>query len=675
MHLRRNLVALGTFSALLLASMSLGAPAYAAACGTMTLGSGSSADPWQVWNAADIASIETGATCSGPGGSSYFIQMADIVKTTITPINQSSLVRYDGNYHSVTISGVTNFAGLFTNTNNDTITRLSVLSSGSTLATDKGWLADTDTGSTFSFIVTNGSISDSGGGIVGRNAKNTTITDSYTSGASGNGGGGLAGAIDNTANGFSITIQRSHTSGAIGVNGGGLVGATWSGSGRSLTVSDSYSTGSINDNGGGIAGAYTGANGGGTISLTRTFSTGAISGFGAGGLIGAYADSNGDPATITDSFTTGAISGTNAGGVLGREALSVGGTLTISNTYTTGNITGTGASGMVGNRTTPAGTLSIINSYTSGSSSSTANGFISNGTATVTNSYSEAANSTSGWSDTHASTYLTGTPSPNFGTKWGTCLTNQPYFIAGFYPRNPCLQSPTVTLNVSGATPTTLTRPADGNFTTSSTYRTDPLSYVSIMNDTTTATVGGTSCAASTDCRLPDVMQNAGSGATVTASGAGTVKIMRYDSTTARTTQLGTLTLNNSAPPPSGGGSDSSSTPATTPSAVSSPNPTPTPSATPSLSASATPVTKISASIKRNFRSRSEITVTGTTTGLRLGTELTSYVREDGQTKAHVSKPARVRWDGRFSWVYQSKKPITVYFVAPDGVRSALLRG
>lgn len=661
---------LATLSILATGTVWLSAPASAAACGTMNLGSGTSADPWQVWTANDIASIETGSTCIGPGGASYFIQMADIVKTTSTPIDQSSLARYDGNNHSVTITGVTGFAGLFTGTNNDTITRLAVLSSGSTLANDKGWVADTDTGSTFSFITTNGDISSSGGGIVGRNAKNTTIEDSYTSGAIGLAGGGLVGAIDNTANGYSVTVRRSHSSGAIGDNGGGLVGMVWSGSERTFVISDSYSTGTISDNAGGLLGAYTGTNYLSSFSITGSFSTGAIAGIGAGGLLGAYAGSNGDASTISNSFSTGGISGIGAGGLLGREALSVDGEITIANSYTTGNITGLDSGGMVGKRTTPAGNLVITNSYTSGSSASTTNGYISNGTAIVTSSYSEAANSGSGWSDTHAASALTGVPAPTFGANWGSCLANQPYFIAGFYPRNPCLASTSVTFNGSGATPSNLTIATDGIFTGTSTYATDPLSYVSVVSDSTTANVGGTTCTLSADCRLPDVLQGSGSAATVTVSGSGTVRIMRYDSTTLRTTQLGTLTL--TVPSPSPSPSTDSTGSATSPESSSSTSTAPTTSPTEVKPPLAAPT--INFKMVRGGHHKSVITVRGTTTGLPMGTELKSQVRTEGKKKVRFGKPAKVRWDGRFTWKIKSSKPVTVYFIAPNGTRSVSQR-
>lgn len=199
-------------------------PAWATTCGTMTLGSGTAADPWQVWTAADLESITNGQpACSVPGGV-YFAQMADITKTTVTPIVQPNLVRYDGNGHTVTISGVSNFTGLFNSTNNDTITRLVVhAAGGSTLANSKGWVTNTDIGSTFSFISTDGPISQGSGGIVGGYSEGTTVTDSYSSGDIASKGGGL---IGEEAGEYitTTTVARSHSSGIIGSNAGGLVG-------------------------------------------------------------------------------------------------------------------------------------------------------------------------------------------------------------------------------------------------------------------------------------------------------------------------------------------------------------------------------------------------------------------------------------------------------------------
>lgn len=633
--------------------------AQAAACGSITSGSGSSADPWLVQTNTDLLTLTT-TRCTGPGNQSYFKQTADLTLTSNVSINQPDLVRYDGGRNTVTVSSVTGFNGLFTGTSGVTITGLVVRASGSTLADDKGWLTATDTGSTFSFIVTDGAIPTNGGGIVGRGARDTTIEDSYTSGTIGSEAGGLIGA-DGGRDNRTLTVRRSHSSGSIGVNAGGIAGYISSGTESSIVVTDSYSTGAIDDNGGGILGAYWGANDG-LLQLSQVFSTGAISGIGAGGLAGAFVASNANSAgkglQISNSYTTGVISGVGAGGLIGRESGSINGRITFSNTYTTGAITGLNSAGLVGYQSTPGGAdLTILNSYTTGASSSVSNGFVADTnytSLTILNSLSEAASGGSGWSDVRAATVLTGRPSPTFGTHWSTCLTNQPYFLSVFYPRDPCPQSPMTTISGAGPNPASLTVASPGTYSASSAYNTDPLSYVSLVG--ATSSVAGTVCASSTDCRLPDVLQAAGSGATIT--GSGTVQVSRYDSTTLRTTQLGTLSLLR--PSTSSGGEIS---------------PQPSASPTTTVTTSTVTVTQITAKLTRHSRSREIVTVRGRTIGLAPGSVLTSSVRQVGSKRAIKGPTATVKADGSFVWVLRTDRRISAYLIAPNGVRSKKLSG
>ena len=648
-------------------------PARAAACGSIASGDGSSADPWLIATIGDLLTLTT-TRCTGPGNQSYFTQNADLTLTSNVAINQPDLVRYDGGRYTVTISGVTGFNGLFTGTNNATITRLVVNSSSSTLASGKGWVADTDTGSTFSFIVTNGAISTNGGGIVGAGALDTTIEDSFTSGAIGSGAGGLIGK-DGGKNRRTVTIRRSHSSGQIGSNGGGLAGYQSGSVVSSILVTDSYSTGDIGDNGGGIIGGYWGLNGG-LVRLSRVFSTGAISGDGAGGLSGGYTTANasgvGDELQITDSYTTGAISGQRAGGLVGRDSGILGGTITISNSYTTGAITGLNSGGLVGQLSSTGAIITVSNSYTTGASASTTNGYVADSssthTLTATNSYSEAANSASGWSDSRAATVLTGTPSPTFGTKWASCVANQPYFLSSFYPRNPCLQSPMATISGSGPSPASLTVADPGTYTVTSTYDTDPLSYVSLVGSSTS--VGGTTCSASTDCRLPDVLQAAESGATIT--GSGTVQVMRYDSTTLRSTLLGTLSLLRPQPDP-----PPPPPPTTTTSSTTTTTTTVAPPIETSTSSTVAPVviSRITARLIRRGRAHEFVIVRGQTSGIVPGSKLTSRIWFFGSKRAIKGSTARVKADGSFVWTLRTTRRISVYLIAPSGVRSRKLSG
>ncbi len=638
-------------------------PVRAAACGSMTSGSGTSADPWLVQTNADLLTLTT-TRCTGPGSQSYFRQTADLTLTTNASITQPDLVRYDGGRNTVTVNGVTGFNGLFTGTNADTITGLVIRAIGSTLANEKGWLADTDTGSTFSFIVTDGDIPTDGGGIVGRGARNTTIEDSYTSGNIGQGAGGLIGS-DGGADGDTLTVRRSHTSGQIGYNAGGIAGWRRSGTLSSIVVTHSYSTGSIGDNGGGILGPYWGTNDG-LVQLSQVFSTGAIAGDGAGGLAGAYSASNASAAGkglfIAHSYTRGAISGSRAGGLVGRDAGSIGGIITVSNSHTSGGITGLNSGGLVGYRSTSGGAaITIANTYTAGSSPYTTNGYVADAnwtSLTVTSSYSEAENGGNGWSDVRAASVLSGAPSPTFGTQWSSCLVDQPYFLSAFYPRDPCLQSPMTTISGAGPSPTSLTVAAPGTYSASSSYNTDPLSYVSLVGSG--VSVGGTVCTSSGDCRLPDVLQAAGSGATIT--GSGTVQVMRYDSTSLSATQIGTLSLQR---PSTSGGVGETPQPTTSP----------TPTSLPIASATPATISRITARLTRHGRNGDRVTVRGRTTGLEAGTTLTSRVWLPGKRRAVKGPTTTVKADGSFVWVLRTDRRISVYLIAPNGARAPKLRG
>ncbi len=69
----------------------------------------------------------------------------------------------------------------------------------------------------------------------------------------------------------------------------------------------------------------------------------------------------------------------------------------------------------------------------------------------------------------------------------------------------------------------------------------NPVYYVSLMNDTGSVSLGGTSCTLATDCQVLDVFAGTASG-TFTVTGSGDIKVMRFYQS-APATQIGTITI------------------------------------------------------------------------------------------------------------------------------------
>ena len=299
------------------------------------------------------------------------------------------------------------------------------------------------------------------------------------------------------------------------------------------TISDSASTGPISNYGGGLVGSNSSS-----VTITNSFSTGAIDSY-SGGLIG----SGSQQFMISDSFSTGVMS-SYGGGLVGAD--SEGGT--VDNSFSTGFI-GDYGGGILNPAPSSPFVGFVTNSYSTGTL-----GFGSNaisdvsGDVIVRNSYGAEGPA---WSDSAANAALTGVPigAGSFGTSWGSCGVNLPYFITSFYSSNPCGSALAADVEVSGSDPslamsrTTVVGPTDNSFSVTSTISSSPFSYVSVVNGTGTVTKGGTSCVTESDCIIRDVMQGPHSRGAFTITGDGTLTVKRFDSFTGDSSTVGTLAV------------------------------------------------------------------------------------------------------------------------------------
>ena len=175
-------------------------------------------------------------------GNTYYTLNQDIVLSDNSYFNLNNET-FDGNGHTITIDGVTDFSGVFHISYSDGIIKnLGILAiNGSTLSsTGGGW------------VLANNSVSNS-----------------------------------------SLSIQNCYSNGPIASYGGGICGNNCS---NAIIIENCYSTGSIDTEAGGIVGSYFGndneGEGNATCKIINCFSTGAINGSKAGGITGTYLGSD-----------------------------------------------------------------------------------------------------------------------------------------------------------------------------------------------------------------------------------------------------------------------------------------------------------------------------------------------------------------------------------------------
>lgn len=165
----------------------------------------------------------------------------------------------------VTVHTVSNYPGFIQNGSapasaysDISVSNIVINSNASTLADNAGWLGQryfgsgadgnqvSSCGSGGTLPTGSGDISAHGGGIIGSDAEDITITNCYSTGNIGSNAGGIVGS-----SGAGVLVERSYSTGNIGTNGGGLIGAST----LFPFVTNSYSLGSIGSDAGGLIGA------------------------------------------------------------------------------------------------------------------------------------------------------------------------------------------------------------------------------------------------------------------------------------------------------------------------------------------------------------------------------------------------------------------------------------
>ena len=336
-----------------------------------------SLDAGDTWNPCSNAVTITNNTLSQINV--YFT--TDITFTTDQQyfILNSNRIIVDGMDHTITLSGITNYPGLFQNgtvTTNGSqeimIKNIIIHSESSTLENYAGWICQSyfargsgnaEDGESYCYIEncsSNGPISDSAGGICGAylaaNNGHVIISNCSTTGLIGSDdleySGGIIGKYGANNSGdpndgyTQITISNCTSTGIIGYGCGGICGgycAYQLADSNVIVISGCSSTGLISDtNAGGICGRNCGS-----VNINSSSSSGNIAGYGAGGIVGG-SGATASHMNILSCHSTGIISGERAGGIMGRSAGSSGGTINLTRCFSSGLISGVDSGGLIG---------------------------------------------------------------------------------------------------------------------------------------------------------------------------------------------------------------------------------------------------------------------------------------------------------------------------------------
>ena len=304
---------------------------------------------------ADISNIPFSFTITGSNSSSAPVVINLMTDLTIT--QASSLFTgatgnwiLNGNGHTITVDGVSNFQGLAYSINSGgTIQNLIINGiNGSTLSGNAGAIARSNSG-LIDHVSANLATSANGGGLV-QSLDGGTISNSFATGAI---SGANSGGIIQTASGLA-TLINVYTTGIIsGANSGGIVQSA----GGFMFGNENATT---------------------TLNISNAYSKGDVTGPNTAGILEGFNNFSLTPGNVT---------------------------VFITNTYSTGSITGANAAGIANGD--PSGILTIDHAYHAGSVGSGANqtaiGYSFPGISTISNTASSAS-----WSDTTANSALTG---------------------------------------------------------------------------------------------------------------------------------------------------------------------------------------------------------------------------------------------------------------------------
>lgn len=248
---------------------------------------------------------------------------------------------FDGQNHTIDLSGIESWQGLFS------VSSAVSDISNSPLIKNIGML--------------NGGLEKWCGFILRDSQKFFRLTSSYSTGhISRLGSGGITGHSAG-ANGGHCLITNCYSSGTsvtdiasqYTVGSGGICGRDAGAKGTCI-IKNCYSTGNIGENSGGICGdsAGYGNNVYSNCTIENCYSIGIIGGFDSGGIVGKNASrrgiNNAPACTIKNCYSRGNITGEQAGGIAGGQFGSNGGIGTIINSYSSGTVTGSNAGGIVG---------------------------------------------------------------------------------------------------------------------------------------------------------------------------------------------------------------------------------------------------------------------------------------------------------------------------------------
>jgi len=311
---------------------------------TVTLGSGTVSDPFQIWNEADLRRV---GRETGPDAwtlAAHYRLMANIALTggIWIPIPGTISSPFSGSFdgNGFTLSGLTG-SGIFSAVSG-TIQNLSV--SGTVTAT-LGSAGGIATRLTSSGRIENSSFagtftSTSGynvGGLV--SISNGTIINSSFTGTINAPNTGQVGGLVGSLSGAGALIVNSFASGAI--SGADVVGGLVGGTNGSTVIRNSFADVAVTGSGGSIIGDVRGVGGlvGFNVStITDSYATGNVTG-GAdrvGGLVGW------NIGAITNSFAMGDVTSTNTavtvGGLVGRmSGIGTAGSRSITNSVALSN--------------------------------------------------------------------------------------------------------------------------------------------------------------------------------------------------------------------------------------------------------------------------------------------------------------------------------------------------
>lgn len=294
----------------------------------------------------------------------------------------SNNIVFDGNNKTITISGVTNYQGLFQNNNSTSYTGIEVKNLSMNIANGSTLLGSQDNGNGWYF-----------GQNTSQNGGHTTLTNCTNSGPINNSCGGFFGT-NSAYNYGTIVISNCSNTGNIGTFGGGFFGSHAGNTHGNITVSNSNNQNTANTNTkGGIFSRYAGINTG-TIIINNVFNT-SQTGADGGGILGPFAGQNSSSINITDCWNTGLI-GNFGGGIVGRGSGTNGGTITVTNCYNTGTLSSQ-SGGIFGAFVADGGNTYATSCYNTGTSGSTVGGIYggnsskNGGSSTATSCYNNGA--------------------------------------------------------------------------------------------------------------------------------------------------------------------------------------------------------------------------------------------------------------------------------------------